>query len=384
MANVTDPLARAIHGTNPQNLIEYITRQKIYDSQYWKEECFGLSAVDITEKAALQIKAVGGSYGGNSKPTRFLCLVLKMLQIQPDEDIVEELISNEDFKYVRALGAFYMRLTGRPADIYEQLEPLLNDYRPLRRRDMTDWTLTTMDEFVDDLLTQERVCGIALPRLPKREVLEEAGYLDGPRRSAMVQIMEEESAQGVENALAKLARDGNAAAREALIQRDKQDLLENEEEKEKTKSKSRDINMSEDGEDKEMDERIDHSRSAKSPRENVDVDDGRHHIRRSRSRSRSRSYDRHDGEGRDRKKGKKMKKDKDRSDRKKVKKKKKEKGYGSLFKSTKESTTTALPHSSGPTKTTDTDVGGGGGAAEGSEEYWNAERAKLGLAPLKK
>ena len=197
MANVTDPLARAIHGTNPQNLIEYITRQKIYDSQYWKEECFGLSAVDITEKAALQIKAVGGSYGGNSKPTRFLCLVLKMLQIQPDEEIVEELISNEDFKYVRALGAFYMRLTGRPADIYEQLEPLLNDYRPLRRRDMTDWTLTTMDGFVDDLLTQDRVCGIALPRLPKREVLEEAGYLDGPRRSAMMQIMEEESAQGV-------------------------------------------------------------------------------------------------------------------------------------------------------------------------------------------
>ena len=383
MANVTDPLARAIHGTNPQNLIEYITRQKIYDSQYWKEECFGLSAVGITEKAALQIKAVGGSYGGNSKPTRFLCLVLKMLQIQPDEDIVEELISNEDFKYVRALGAFYMRLTGRPADIYEQLEPLLNDYRPLRRRDMTDWTLTTMDEFVDDLLTQDRVCGIALPRLPKREVLEEAGYLDGPRRSAMMQIMEEESAQGVEGALAKLARDGNAAAREALIQRGKQDLLKSGEENEETRSKSRDKNMSEDGEDKEMDERGDFSRSARSPREDVDGDHHQHRQQRQ-SRSRSRSYDRHDGEGRDRKK--KKKKDKDRSDRKKDKKKKKEKGYGTLFKSTKESTTTASSYSSGPAKPSDPNVGGGsgGGAEEGSEEYWNAERAKLGLAPLKK
>ena len=120
MANVTDPLARNIHGTNPQNLIEYITRQKIYDSQYWKEECFGLNAVDIAAKAA-QLRAVGGSYGGNSKPTRFLCLILKMLQIQPDEDIVDELINNEDFKYVRALGAFYLRLTGRPAEIYEKL-----------------------------------------------------------------------------------------------------------------------------------------------------------------------------------------------------------------------------------------------------------------------
>ena len=198
----------------------------------------------------------------------------------------------------------------------------------------------------------------------------------------MLQIMEEESAQGVENALSKLARDGNVAAREALIQRGKGDLLDDDE-KEATRRKSQDKNMSEDGEDKEMDERGDHSRSARSPR--VDADDGGHHIRRSRSRSRSRSYDRHDGEGRDRKK--KKKKDKDRSDRKKdKKKKKKEKGYGTLFKSTKESTTTASSYSSGPAKPSDPNVGGGsgGGAEEGSEEYWNAERAKLGLAPLKK
>ena len=145
MANVTDPLARHIHGTNPQNLLEYITRQKIYDSRYWKEECFGLAAGDIAEKAATQLRAIGGSYGGNSQPTRFLCLVLKMLQIQPDDDVVEELVANEEFKYVRALGAFYLRLTGRPADIYAQLEPLLNDYRPLRRRDVTEWTLTAME-----------------------------------------------------------------------------------------------------------------------------------------------------------------------------------------------------------------------------------------------
>lgn len=27
-----DPLARTVHGTNPQNLIEKITRQKIYNN----------------------------------------------------------------------------------------------------------------------------------------------------------------------------------------------------------------------------------------------------------------------------------------------------------------------------------------------------------------
>ena len=35
-------------------------------------------------------------------------------------------------RYVRALGAFYLRLVGKPLDVYSYLEPLLNDYRKLR------------------------------------------------------------------------------------------------------------------------------------------------------------------------------------------------------------------------------------------------------------
>jgi len=376
MANVTDPLARAIHGTNPQNLIECITRQKIYDSQYWKEECFGLSAVDITEKAALQIKAVGGSYGGNSKPTRFLCLVLKMLQIQPDDDIVLELVRNADFKYVRALGAFYLRLTGRPADIYDNLEPLYEDYRPLRRRDATEWNLITMDEFVDDLLREERVCGIALPRLPKREVLEEGGYLDGPRRSKMLDMLEEESPRGVEDALVKMAKAGNEAAREALDTRGKLHLVDGE----KKNADMEAVNM-EKGETNETDH---------GERRNMTP---------SRTRSRSRSRDREESSSRrhhdehdDRRQGNRReskrhdrKKDKHRSERKKKKDKKKTNKYGSLFK---KSSNDDEERDTGSRKATNENStmpkGGENGGEEKSEEYWNAERAKLGLKPLKK
>lgn len=62
---------------------------------------------------------VGGVFGGNYKPSNFLCLMLKMLQIQPDKDIVVEYIKNEDFKYVRAIGALYMRLVGTSLDCYK-------------------------------------------------------------------------------------------------------------------------------------------------------------------------------------------------------------------------------------------------------------------------
>lgn len=47
MANRTDPTARSVHGTNPQNLVEKILRSKIYQNTYWKEQCFGLTGTAI-------------------------------------------------------------------------------------------------------------------------------------------------------------------------------------------------------------------------------------------------------------------------------------------------------------------------------------------------
>lgn len=107
MANRTDPTAAAVHGLNPQFLIEQIVRNRIYSSTFWKEHCFSLTAETLLDKAVtlkyeyhfwLQFRSYGGVYGGNQKPTHFLCLLLKMLQIQPEKEIVIELINNKDFK----------------------------------------------------------------------------------------------------------------------------------------------------------------------------------------------------------------------------------------------------------------------------------------------
>lgn len=57
--------------------------------------CF--AAALLVDKA-MELKYVGGVFGGNIKPSPFLCLVLKMLQIQPEKDIIVEFIRNEDFK----------------------------------------------------------------------------------------------------------------------------------------------------------------------------------------------------------------------------------------------------------------------------------------------
>uniref|UniRef100_A0A182IZU4 Pre-mRNA-splicing factor 38 n=1 Tax=Anopheles atroparvus TaxID=41427 RepID=A0A182IZU4_ANOAO len=191
MANRTVKDAKNVHGTNPQYLIEKIIRSRIYDSKYWKEQCFALTAELLVDKA-MELRFVGGVFGGNIKPTPFLCLTLKMLQIQPEKDIVVEFIKNEEFKYVRALGAFYLRLTGSSLDCYKYLEPLYNDNRKLRKQNrMGAYELIHMDEFIDELLREERVCDIILPRIQKRHVLEENNELE-PKVSALEDDLDEE------------------------------------------------------------------------------------------------------------------------------------------------------------------------------------------------
>lgn len=57
------------------------------------------STAELVVDKAMELKYVGGVFGGNIKPTPFLCLTLKMLQIQPEKDIIVEFIKNEDFKW---------------------------------------------------------------------------------------------------------------------------------------------------------------------------------------------------------------------------------------------------------------------------------------------
>ncbi|CDH60191.1 pre-mrna-splicing factor 38a [Lichtheimia corymbifera JMRC:FSU:9682] len=196
MANRTVSDAIAVHGKDPQHLVEKIIRERIYDSLYWKEHCFGLSSATLMDKA-VKLTYIGGQYAGQH-PTEFLCLTLKMLQLQPEKEIVHELIKQEDFKYLRALSAFYLRLVGRSKEIYLALEPLLNDPRKLRVRQGDGYSLTYMDEFVDQLLHEERVCDVILPRLVSRYIMEENDELE-PRKSGLEEDLESDQGSGSDN-----------------------------------------------------------------------------------------------------------------------------------------------------------------------------------------
>ena len=205
-----------VRGQNPAHLFEKAVRDRIVESCYWKEQCFGLNAATLCDRAA-ELTFIGGTYGVMGKPTPFLCLAFKLLQLVPEKEVILEYLNFRDdtdeedaeddsakrlngsgtsvrrpgeFKYLRALAAFYIRLTWDAVDIYQTLEPLLADYRKLKRRTKEGFVLTHMDDFIDDLLTKDRVCSTSLWKLPSRDALEDLEKLE-PRVSLLEGELEE-------------------------------------------------------------------------------------------------------------------------------------------------------------------------------------------------
>lgn len=212
-----------IRGQNPALLFEKGVRDRITESYYWKEQCFGLSASTLCDRAA-ELKFIGGTTGIMGKPTPFLCLAFKLLQLVPEKEIILEYLNFRDddeeedgderngkevngddedegtsrkntqdlnakgklgtFKYLRCLAAFYIRLAWEPVEIYNTLEPLLTDYRKIKRRTKDGFTLTYVDQFIDDLLTKDRICATSLWKLQSRANLEDLELLE-PRESPL-------------------------------------------------------------------------------------------------------------------------------------------------------------------------------------------------------
>ncbi|KAF2736200.1 PRP38-domain-containing protein [Polyplosphaeria fusca] len=203
---------KLVRGQNPAHLFEEGVRHRIINSYYWKEQCFGLNAATLCDRA-VRLTFIGGTSGLMGKPTPFLCLAFKLMQLLPPKKIILEYLNFStdsleyysddenpktepaddddeatsrnpiqdpnaqgkvgEFKYLRALAAFYIRLAWEPKEIYETLEPLLLDSRKIKRRTQDGFTLTYMDQFIDDLLTKDRACATSLWKMPRRSDLED-------------------------------------------------------------------------------------------------------------------------------------------------------------------------------------------------------------------
>ena len=164
--------------TAAQNIssVELILRNRVFNSYYWKEKCFGLTSETIIDKI-LELKYIGGMNHSSNQPTDFICLFIKLLQLNPSEEIIDEYLSDPDLKYLRALTALFIRFAYPPVKIYTKLEKLCCDYKKLVILKSKGYAIIHMDEYIDSLLNEEHIFEISLPKIPKRNVLEENGEL---------------------------------------------------------------------------------------------------------------------------------------------------------------------------------------------------------------
>jgi len=378
MANRTDPNAISVHGTNPQHLIEKIVRLKIHACQYWKEHCYALTAETLVDKA-VELEYVGGTYGGSRKPAPFICLILKMLQLQPELEIVYEFIKNKDYKYVTALGCFYLRLIGKAEDIYFYLEPLYNDYRKLRYRE-TDgkYRLIHVDEFIDELLLKEAVCDTILPHISKRQVLEESGALK-PRHSVLEDLDEDDET------LLEEIRDNGATSDQKGVTAGADELIENPRAEGLRPNRSSEENSKDGQEHRDKD---DEERRKKKDKKRHKKEKKKTKYRTRGSISRSRSRHRNESDRSEESRSKSRSRSSSRSEKKKKKKSKwkkqlKEKRREkSKEKNRDRSNSREKKEKNNKDKDRNEKQGKDVPVNENSEEYWISLRAKAGLKPL--
>lgn len=83
---------------------------------YWKERCFALNAESLIDEA-IKLHYVGGTYA-NTRPSEFLCLALKLLQLQPEKEIILEYLRAEEFKCASCIHACLRSHTHRKTRVF--------------------------------------------------------------------------------------------------------------------------------------------------------------------------------------------------------------------------------------------------------------------------
>lgn len=212
MANRTDEYALHKYSSDPQHLIPPTARSAVYASIYWNRCCFGVCVADVVH-LSVNLRYLSGLDTDTQRPSPFLCLLQKLLQLSPDLAEISVFLKQREFKYARLLAAFYVRLMQPPVKIYEALEPLLSDCRRIivssnesqieppsifkqQQQDQGDgegeegggecskFKLVYVDMVVDCLLRLNELFGIPFPRIPPRQLLEETNQLK-PRVSSL-------------------------------------------------------------------------------------------------------------------------------------------------------------------------------------------------------
>lgn len=188
---------------NKAHLVESIVRHRIQDSLFYKQHLFLANEVTILDTIVAHVHYIGGTDAGG-RPCPFLCCLLRLLELEPLQEILELYLRQNgfnEFKYLTALALLYCRLVQKPIGFYALYDQYIRDYRKLRvHLKLPDFAnavpihykLTYMDEWVDRLAEEDRVVDLIMPYMAPRQTYVEKGESE-PRHYMLTDELEQES-----------------------------------------------------------------------------------------------------------------------------------------------------------------------------------------------
>lgn len=189
---------------NKGNLIEPIIRHRIQDSIFYKQHLYLTNESTILPVIIDHVKYISGSDSSN-RPSNFICCLFRLLELEPTKEIINVYLTQlnfNEFKYLTALTLIYIRLVFKNEDIYTIFDSYFKDFRKIRMKlknpifDLNqipkNFKISYIDEWVDELLTKDRVIDLILPRLVSRLTLVQRGLI-GPRKYYVEEEKEENS-----------------------------------------------------------------------------------------------------------------------------------------------------------------------------------------------
>jgi len=144
-------------------------KEQIMMSAYFKS-LLEISGIDHLINEIIQYADTLDVYNPGSKtsPSCFMCHVFRLSTLSHIENELSLLIDNRDYAVVRCVGFLFIRFVTPPTQLWETLEEyLLDDMELIYAQDGAE-VQTTIGEYVESLLIQDKYFDSPVPRLPVR------------------------------------------------------------------------------------------------------------------------------------------------------------------------------------------------------------------------
>ena len=138
-------------------------------SPYFQKCCENLKDWNaVIDEIYYEVKSVQVFQVGKQPSTAF-CLLLRLLTLRMTSHQLDCTLKHVDSPYIRAIGFLYLRYVGQPDQIYNWIEPYLQDYEEfsVERAQQKDAKMITMGSYVRFLFQSRDYYGqTTLPRFP--------------------------------------------------------------------------------------------------------------------------------------------------------------------------------------------------------------------------